>query len=306
MPLTETDWKWLLELQGRIPIEQVGKKALLTQLFGINAKNGQLATIGSIPGNREFFIELNDLVENLQDDSVLKNYLQCLEERILNSADKERINSRLSQLKVTTMSPSVTSAQSKQPLLRVLFLEAVPFYRDRLDTVTEYTNIVHALAKADLLGRVEIIPPQYNASLHELVNSVECFRPNLLHISAHGKSNKILLIGGGGKDEPITPEGLGNFLALHRDNLHCCIFNACNSDEFAKIVSKSIEYTIGCEGQFLDSDALVFSKAFYKQLSRTPNDFVRAFQFGKLALGLVDPIRAEKLKLFARGSVVQL
>jgi hypothetical protein len=306
MHLTDADWNSLSELQKRLPIELTGRKALLIQLFGTNAKNEPLATLGGIQGHLEFFIELNDLLRNLHDDAVLENYLRCLHERVLNRADKERLNGWLSASKVTPKNPSVSSSQAQQPLLRVLFVEAVPFYHFRLDTVTEYSNIAQALAKADLLDRVEIIAPQYNASLHDLVNAVEYFRPNLLHISAHGKSGKLVLMGGGGKDEPINPEGMRGFLANYRTTMSCCIFNACESDEFARIVSHSIEHTIGFEGKVSDSDALVFSKAFYNQLSRTPSEFVRAFQFGKLALGLVDPARADKLKLYARGSIVQV
>lgn len=96
MSLTDKDWESLFELQSRLFIDQVGKMALLTQLFGMGAKKGLPATLRIIPGNRDYFIELNHLVRNLQEFSIgvgFKMRWQFLRWVLLNSCSSLALNS---------------------------------------------------------------------------------------------------------------------------------------------------------------------------------------------------------------------
>jgi hypothetical protein len=286
-------------------LDQFGKKSLLTELLGEMAGNGIFAGIALIPGNTDFFIELNAALRVLQNCAYIEKFVRILIKRSFNQSDKQFLQEMLDKGFAGNQAAAAPSAVRTEVPGRVLFLEAVPFFEKRLDTVTEYTNIVQSLANAQLLGRIDIIPPQYNVSLHELLSAMEIFKPNLLHISSHGRGDRLLLMGVAGSTQPVSPEGLRDFLKEYKLHLRCCIFNACDSTNIAKLVSSEIEYVIGYAGAYSDSHALAFSKAFYGQLSRQPNDIARAFLFGQSALRMLDPSVAGNIQLFSKGQSIQ-
>ena len=172
---------------------------------------------------------------------------------------------------------------------KVLILTAIP-HGLRLDK--EIRSIEEAIRRAVRRDQFEIrmrtaVRPQ------DIRRAIAEERPQIVHFCGHGlEDGSLVLEDDGGKNKPVSPEGLAQLFKLHADYVNCVLLNACHSVKSARAIGQYIHYTIGMNQEIKDKPAIAFAQGFYDALGyETPDNidiFQRAFDEGLVAIQLED------------------
>lgn len=173
---------------------------------------------------------------------------------------------------------------------KVLILTAIP-HGLRLDK--EIREIESAIRRAVRRDKFEIqirtaVRPQ------DIRRALAEERPQIVHFCGHGlEDGSLLLEDDGGKNKPVSAQGLALLFKLHADYVNCVLLNACHSAISADEISEYINYAIGMNQEIEDKAAIAFAQGFYDALGYDILDnnidvFKRAFEEGLVAVGLED------------------
>ena len=115
----------------------------------------------------------------------------------------------------------------------------------------------------------------HGISKENFLYTLRRFKPNILHFSGHGTERSALVFQ---DDETISTQQLEKtFKSLLPFKISVVFLNSCYSKVQARSISKFVNYVIGMRDSITDEAAILFSSAFYKSLSDTP-DIEKAFQ----------------------------
>src|SRR5919199_1210732 len=172
---------------------------------------------------------------------------------------------------------------------KVLILTAIP-HGLRLDL--EIRKIEEAIQRA---VRREFFETRIRTAVRpqDIRRAIAEERPKIVHFCGHGlEDGSLLLEDDGGKNKPVSPEGLAALFKLHAEYVSCVLLNACHSAKSAEAIGDYINYAIGMNQPIGDKAAIAFSEAFYDALgykkSGNTNVFQRAFDEGAVAQELTD------------------
>jgi len=170
---------------------------------------------------------------------------------------------------------------------KVLILTAIP-HGLRLDL--EIRKIEEAIQRAI---RREFFETRIRTAVRpqDIRRAIAEERPKIVHFCGHGlEDGSLLLEDDGGKNKPVSPEGLAALFKLHAEYVSCVLLNACHSAKSAEAIGDYINYAIGMNQPIGDKAAIAFSEAFYDALgykiSGNTNVFQRAFDEGVVAIKL--------------------
>ena len=172
---------------------------------------------------------------------------------------------------------------------KILILTAIP-HGLRLDKeIREIESAIRRSARRDkfeILIRTAVRPQDIRRAIAEE-------RPQIVHFCGHGlKDGSLLLEDDGGKNKPVSAEGLAQLFKLHADYVNCVLLNACHSANPAEAISQYINYAIGMNQEIQDQAAIAFAQGFYDALGYDAPDnldvFQRAFDEGLVAIQLED------------------
>jgi hypothetical protein len=172
-------------------------------------------------------------------------------------------------------------------MIKVLILAAIP-YGLRLDK--EIREVEEAIRRSARRDKFEIrirtaVRPQ------DIRRAIAEERPQIVHFCGHGLDDgSLVLEDDGGKNKPVSAQGLAQLFKLHADYVNCVLLNACHSAKPAKAISEYINYAIGMNQEIQDKAAIAFSQGFYDALGYDAPDnidvFQRAFDEGLVAVQL--------------------
>jgi tetratricopeptide (TPR) repeat protein len=152
--------------------------------------------------------------------------------------------------------------------VKILFLSANP-----VDVVTLLrSEIEHREINQKIqLGRYRdhlILIPKFALRTSDLSQVLLEHQPDIVHFSGHGKQNgELFLEDEAGKRKAVSLQAFADLFRLHNDHIRLVVLNACYAKEQAKILSQTIEFTIGMNDTIDDKAAIVFASEFYMTLA---------------------------------------
>jgi hypothetical protein len=162
------------------------------------------------------------------------------------------------------------SAVIKKPVsiktIKILFLGANPTDTTRLRLGEEVRTIDQELHQSKFRSLFDI-RQHWAVRISDLQKCLLRHQPEIVHFSGHGsKLNEIILEDEYGNSCPISIQTLSRLFSLLKDNIRCVVLNACFSEQQAVAIAKSIDSVVGMSKAIKNSDAINFSKAFYRAL----------------------------------------
>jgi len=187
-----------------------------------------------------------------------------------------------------------TQVKVVQPI-KILFLSANPDDTARLRVDREIRNIKETLRQAEYRDRFDI-QQEWAVRPKDLQKYFLQHKPDVVHFSGHGTSNRELVLeDDDGRRRILPPEVLGTFFRLHGSDVRCVVLNACYSLKQASIIADNVDCVIGMTQSILDASAISFSTAFYQALAYG-KDIKHAFDAGRLEIELENPFMEEQFK----------
>lgn len=105
-----------------------------------------------------------------------------------------------------------------------------------------------------------------------LRNTFESFRPNIIHITGQGNSERrIHLQNTMGQDILINPKTLGSILSILKGDIRCVVLNACVTLEQAQEIYRAVGCVIGVPSTLTEKLSISFCTSLYKLFSEGMN-----------------------------------
>ena len=147
----------------------------------------------------------------------------------------------------------------------VLFLAANPLDTDRLRLDKEAREIENHIRRSENRDTVEFLTKWAVRPL-DLLSYLNQHKPTVVHFSAHGSSQEIMLEDANGTATAATPTALASlFKALGRKPA-VVVLNCCHSSDHASMLTSVVDCAIGINAAIGDAAAIVFASAFYQAI----------------------------------------
>ena len=171
--------------------------------------------------------------------------------------------------------------------IRILFLAANPLDTEALRLDHEAREIGEVLDRANIDCDIH-----FAVRTRDIPHALRRFRPNFVHFSGHGEKDKgIVLESASGRANFVPKQALAQLFQIFQ-GVKCVVFNSCYSREQARVVAQHVPFVIGMSQEISDEAAIEFAFGFYHAI-RDGVDIPKAFEYGKLAVGLTDEIADE-------------
>ena len=177
----------------------------------------------------------------------------------------------------------------------ILFLGSNPRDLEALDLTGEFDRLESRLGPSySIRSRWGVPASQLPDLLHE-------YAPTILHFSGHGTgSGELFFVDEHRHAYAPNPDAVARVFAQHHGRVRCVVLNACFSESQAKRIAEHVDVVIGISDEILDSNAQLFTDAFYQAISRGFS-IEAAFEKAKLKLELGPEGSEDGLRLL-RGS----
>lgn len=167
---------------------------------------------------------------------------------------------------------------TKPDSLKILFLSANTEESSKIRIDKEYKAITDELNNAINMEHIKLYT-RLAVDLNTLINALIELSPNILHFSGHGNNDGIELEG---ESRPffLKNESLEKLIDILSPDLECIVLNSCYSEGQALRLTEKINAVIGMGDTIEDEVAILFSKGFYKGVSKK-FDYSKCYELGK-------------------------
>lgn len=101
----------------------------------------------------------------------------------------------------------------------------------------------------------------------DLLQALYEVRPHVVHFSAHGWSEGLLLMDPSGRQpHRVHGEALAALFRTFPGNIRLVVLNACDSDSLARVIAGVVGCAIGMRGKVSDEAAITFGSALYRAI----------------------------------------
>lgn len=151
-----------------------------------------------------------------------------------------------------------------------------------LNLTGEFKKIKAVISSSTFPDSISLFS-KFDVSVEDLFQSLNEYRPHVLHFSGNMDGGSVLLSSKDGGVKTVKESALVGLLRVLKDNIRLVILNACNSLSCAEALSEVIDCTIGIKAEISDSAAITFSESFYRGIGfgRSVKD---AFDQARVAL----------------------
>ncbi len=161
---------------------------------------------------------------------------------------------------------SAPAAPEFEPV-SVLFIGANPRSTSRIRLDEEVRGIDQSIRLGDRRDAFTL-HQHWAARVTDLDDALMRYKPNIVHISAHGTpSGELLMEGGEGEDGKVSAEQLERLFAILSDDIRLVVLNACFSKEQAQRIVNHVDCVIGMSAAVNDAVATRFSESLYLALA---------------------------------------
>ncbi len=167
---------------------------------------------------------------------------------------------------------------TKPDSLKILFLSANTEESSKIRIDKEYKAITDELNNAINMEHIKLYT-RLAVDLNTLINALIELSPHILHFSGHGNNDGIELEG---ESRPffLKNESLEKLIDILSPDLECIVLNSCYSEGQALRLTEKINAVIGMGDTIEDEVAILFSKGFYKGVSKE-FDYSKCYELGK-------------------------
>ena len=149
----------------------------------------------------------------------------------------------------------------------VLFIGANPRGTSRIRLDEEVRGIDQSIRLGERRDAFTL-HQHWAARVSDLDDALMRFRPNIVHISAHGTDRgELLLEGGEGDDGKVSAAQLEKLFAILSDDIRLVVLNACFSEEQARLIVNHVDCVVGMSDAVNDQVAQRFAESFYLALA---------------------------------------
>ena len=147
--------------------------------------------------------------------------------------------------------------------MKVLFIASNPSDSNTLSLEREITELQQQFSEA----AGEPVSFRFSPGLYaeDLPAEISRFKPDILHISAHGDQEKLSLSNASGDRVALTPEALVAFMPLDQKP-RLVYLNACDSQDIAAKLALSVPLAIGSTAPITNRAARAGARTFYERL----------------------------------------
>jgi NACHT domain/CHAT domain len=92
-------------------------------------------------------------------------------------------------------------------------------------------------------------------------------KPRIVHFCGHGAGVQgLVFVDDDAREQLVSTDAIADLFRIFTEQVHCAVFNACDSDVQAEAIAQHIEYAIGMRQAILDQAAYWFAIGFYRGL----------------------------------------
>jgi hypothetical protein len=186
--------------------------------------------------------------------------------------------------------------------VKILFLGANPSDTTRLALTREAQSIDDRLRSSEYRDRFRV-EQQWEVEAYQIPSKIMRFKPGIVHFSGHGSQHgELIFQDSTGRSQSADQDTIGRIFRLVGGTVRSVVLNACFSKNQALCIAKYVDTVIGMKSEIGDSDAVVFSSAFYEALGYG-QDIGTAFELAKLSIDLTRLSDSEVPQLISREGV---
>lgn len=182
---------------------------------------------------------------------------------------------------------TIDRSRDRRRNLVLLMAGASPEDLVRINVDKEQSAIRHVIRGARFRDSVKIVS-ETAVSFARLTSLLAEHRPNILHLTCHGKADVISLERGQYSPVEIAADTLAELLGTFKDSLRIVVLTVVNSSSIAQRIGRQIPLTIGMEGEMNDEAAIAFSTTFYEALCYG-RSVENSFTIARVHAKVVDP-----------------
>jgi hypothetical protein len=192
--------------------------------------------------------------------------------------------------------------------LKILFFAADPLSlppggrRPRLRLDEDVRGIREKIRMSEYRDAVEV-DLRLAARPDDLLQALHEVRPHVVHFSAHGWSEGLVLMDPvGQRPHRVRGEALTSLFRSFPDNIRLVVLNACDSHAQAQAIADVVGCAIGMRGETSDDAAITFGGSFYRAIG-FGESVKAAFDQARSAVGLAHFAERDRPQLAARPDV---
>lgn len=166
-------------------------------------------------------------------------------------------------------------------VIKVLLCGSQPKKTGDIDLLKEYEILEETIRSSPLFH----LRSRYNITLDIFNTILSDFKPNILHLSAHGNKDEILFQDRNRELNPIKIDSIAGMIDIHNRNktdddiLYGIILSSCQSAKDAMKLAKKVLFVIAMSDEILVDSAIEFSEGFYSGL-KSGKSIQDAFELG--------------------------
>ena len=165
----------------------------------------------------------------------------------------------------------------------MLFLAANPLGTSKLALDEEMRLIDEKVYASELRDQIELVAA-WAARPDDLLQSLNRYRPQIVHFSGHGTpTGELQFVGDDGFPRPVSTQALTSVFKTFKNTTRLIILNACYSKAQAEAIQQEIECIVGMNAAIGDIAARTFAASFYRAIG-FGRSIQEAFEQGKSAL----------------------
>jgi hypothetical protein len=168
--------------------------------------------------------------------------------------------------------------------VRLLMLSANPSFSmtetlSRLRVDIEARDVEEKINSAALGDSFDVVS-KTAVRAGDLITYLLEHKPEILHLSAHGTKDGIVLDSTSGEADIMPAETLASIVAQMTEHLRLVVLTACSSLDVARKVGQHVEFVVAMGHEVIDTEAIKFSTTFYNALAYGKN-LATAFELGR-------------------------
>lgn len=148
--------------------------------------------------------------------------------------------------------------------MRILYLASNPGEQVSLALEREMTELQRRLMAVDRLGTI-VFKPLPHLKIDELSTVITEFRPDVVHLSVHGRRGGVVFADGDDEKFVAIPHFVAHFKAV-RLKPKLVYLSACEGDRLAKALSEMIPFVIAMTDKVTNEGAIRSAVKFYEWL----------------------------------------
>lgn len=148
--------------------------------------------------------------------------------------------------------------------MRILYLASNPTEQVSLALEREMTELQRRLMAVDRLGTI-VFKPLPHLKIDELSTVITEFRPDVVHLSVHGRRGGVVFADGDDEKFVPIPHFVAHFKAV-RVKPKLVYLSACDGDKLAKALSEQVPFVLAMTDKVTNEAAIRSAVKFYEWL----------------------------------------